>query len=163
MNLGRFVVLVALLVAPLSGCGLGLPPAGDYATVFGQVTNAAGQPVAGATVLVNDVLSTTTDASGNFTLSPVPTGAWSYTVTAPNYKSVGSTSPPPLTPGEKRNFPIRLSPTAPAARPSGGRALAQRVTAGHARIAAHAVGHKRRARHARRDHQRTIARRVSAA
>lgn len=110
MRLIRFALLVAFACAPLAGCGLGLPPAGDYATVYGQVTNTAGQPVQGATVLVNDVLSATTDAMGNFTVSPVPTGAWSYTATAPNYKNIGSTSPPPLTPGEKRDFPIRLTP-----------------------------------------------------
>ncbi|MDQ2908466.1 MAG: carboxypeptidase-like regulatory domain-containing protein [Candidatus Eremiobacteraeota bacterium] len=109
MVFARLAAVVALISLALTGCGLGLPPAGDYATVYGQVTNAAGQPVQGATVLVNDVLTATTDATGNFTVSPVPTGAWSYTVTAPNYKNVGSTSPPPLTPGEKRDFPIRLT------------------------------------------------------
>ncbi|MBC5798947.1 MAG: carboxypeptidase regulatory-like domain-containing protein [Candidatus Eremiobacteraeota bacterium] len=111
MKVARRTFLVALLTLPLAGCGLGLPPAGDYATVNGHVTDAAtGRPVQGATVLVNGVLPATTDAAGNFTVTPVPTGAWSYTVTAPNHKKAASTNPPPLTPGEKRDFPIRLSP-----------------------------------------------------
>ncbi len=111
MKIARFAFLLAFVTLPLVGCGLGLPPAGDYATVYGQVTDAGtGQPVQGASVLVNGVLPATTDAAGNFTLSPVPTGAWSYTVTAPKHKKVASTNPPPLTPGEKRNFPIRLTP-----------------------------------------------------
>lgn len=133
----RFALLIAFACGPLAGCGLGLPPAGDYATVYGQVTNAAGQPVQGATVLVNDVLSATTDATGNFTLSPVPTGAWSYTVTAPHYQNVGSTSPPPLTPGEKRDFPIRLAPQtrSSSARRPPSRSAAVRTRARKARLA----------------------------
>ncbi len=111
MSMPRTIFILALLVIPLAGCGLGLPPVGDYATVYGQVTDSTtGSPVAGASVLINGVLAATTDASGNFKLSPVPTGAWSYTVTASKYKNAGSTSPPPLTPGEQRNFPVRLTP-----------------------------------------------------
>ena len=105
----RVAVFFAFVFA-LWGCDSGVPPAGNYATVSGRVTDAAsGSAVAGATVVVNGVLSTKTDAQGNFKISPVPTGPWSYSVDAgTKYAMANSDVESPLTPGEQRNFPISL-------------------------------------------------------
>jgi uncharacterized membrane protein len=101
---------VALLAAGLVGCNPQIPPAGNYATVFGQVVDAATQaPIAGAVVTINSAQSATTDAGGNFKVINVPTGPWSYSVQAPNYRPAVYDGPPTLAPGEKRNFPISLT------------------------------------------------------
>ena len=105
----RFAFALAFVVA-LAGCDSGVPPAGKYATVTGRVTDAtSGAAIANATVIVNGVLSTKTDASGNFKVTPVPTGPWSYSVEAGSkYAGANSDVETPLTPGEQRNFPISL-------------------------------------------------------
>jgi hypothetical protein len=56
------------------------------------------------------VLIAQTDASGNFRVSPVPTGDWDYTATADGYTSTGLvTSVAPLGPGEQRIITITLT------------------------------------------------------
>jgi hypothetical protein len=111
MTITRAAALAAL-VGVLAGCGPDIPPAGNYATVSGQVTSSAtGTGVAGATVSVNVVLSATSDANGNFKITNVPTGPWSYSVTAPSgfTAPAGSDSNPPLAPGEVRTLNISLT------------------------------------------------------
>jgi Carboxypeptidase regulatory-like domain len=106
--------LWVLTVALLSGCGPAIPPAGNYATVSGQVINASkGTPISGASVSINGgVLSATTDSNGNFRVTPVPTGDWDYTVTAQGFNSTGLvTSVAPLSPGELRTITISLTPS----------------------------------------------------
>jgi hypothetical protein len=111
MKVGRALFVVGLIGA-LAGCGPGIPSAGNYATVYGRVTDATSQNgVAGAVVTVNVVLSGTSDASGNFKITNVPTGPWSYAVVVP----AGYTTPPgsdsaaPLAPGEMRQLNITLT------------------------------------------------------
>lgn len=111
MRVARFAFILALSGAFLSGCGPAIPPAGDYATVSGQVVDGAtGKGIASATVSVNGgVLNAQTDANGNFRVSPVPTGDWDYTASAPGYVSTGLvTSVAPLGPGEQRIITITL-------------------------------------------------------
>lgn len=68
-----------------------LPPAGQYASVSGVIVDhATNQPIAGATVTVDTVLSATTDAQGHFTIDKVPSGIVDYTVTAQGYKAVAA-------------------------------------------------------------------------
>jgi hypothetical protein len=108
MNLvrGSFLLALALLV---SGCGDGVPPAGNYATVMGKVTDAAtGEPIAAASVSINGVQYAQTDATGTYKITTVPTGPWSWSATADGFVTGGSDSPSPLAPGEKRDFPITL-------------------------------------------------------
>jgi hypothetical protein len=109
----RFTFVLALAAACLSSCAPALPPAGNYATVYGRVTDATtGAGIAGAAVQLNGgVLSATTDADGNFRITTVPTGPWSYNATAADYVSTGATNPPDLQPGEQRNFPLALTHT----------------------------------------------------
>ena len=106
----RRIAFVALLATGLFGCNPQIPPAQNYATVLGQVVDAATQaPIAGAVVTINSAQSATTDANGNYKIVNVPTGPWSYSVQAPNYRPAVYDSPPTLAPGEKRNFPISLT------------------------------------------------------
>lgn len=69
-----------------------LPPGGTYQSVSGVVTDAAtNQPIAGAKVTIDQVLTTTTDSAGKFTFEKVPVGDFDYQVTAPNgYKPYGN-------------------------------------------------------------------------
>ncbi|MDQ2858456.1 MAG: carboxypeptidase-like regulatory domain-containing protein [Candidatus Eremiobacteraeota bacterium] len=108
----RRSVFIVLGAALLAGCGQGIPPAGNYATLSGRVTDATtGAAVAGALVSVNgSALTATTDDQGAFTVAPVPTGDWDYTVSAKGYKSLPLvTNPAPLGPGEKRSVTIKLA------------------------------------------------------
>jgi protocatechuate 3,4-dioxygenase beta subunit len=109
MNVARSCFLLTLASAFLSGCGDAVPPAGNYATISGVVTDAdSGAPIASAAVAINGVQYARTDAQGKFKVTTVPTGPWSWTATADGFNSGGGDSPPPLTPGEQRVFPIRL-------------------------------------------------------
>ncbi len=112
MGVSRIAFLTVGCGLALAACGPDIPAAGDYATVSGQVTDAAsGAGVAGATVTVNVILSATTDASGAFRIVSVPTGSWEYAVVAPQgYISPAPVdNPPPLTPGEARTVTIALT------------------------------------------------------
>ncbi len=98
--------------ALLASCGPAIPPAGNYATVSGRVTDATtGAAVAGTTISVNVVLSGTSDANGNYRVTNVPTGPWSYSVQAPSgyISPAGNDSNTPLAPGETRTLDISLT------------------------------------------------------
>ncbi len=112
MAFRRIGFIAALLATALASCGPAIPPAGNYATVSGRVSDAtSGAGVANATVTVNIVLAATTDASGNFRIVNVPTGPWDYKVTAPSgYNDSGAVDNlPPLMPGETRTISITLT------------------------------------------------------
>jgi outer membrane receptor protein involved in Fe transport len=76
----------------LGGTALIVVPAAAQtttATVRGQVTDAAGTPVAGATVVAvnsgtNQTYRTTTDANGRYSLNGVQAASYKITVTGPN-------------------------------------------------------------------------------
>jgi hypothetical protein len=111
MKVARLAFILALTGVFLAGCGPAIPPAGDYATVSGQVVDAGGKGIASASVSINGgVLNAQTDANGNFRVSPVPTGDWDYTASASGYIATGLvTSVPPLAPGEQRIITITLT------------------------------------------------------
>lgn len=70
-----------------------LPPAAQFAPIKGTVTDATThQPIAGATVVVDTVLTATTDAKGTFSFAKVPSGIVDYVVTAKGYADVNSTA-----------------------------------------------------------------------
>lgn len=101
-----FIIAIAL---SLAGCGDGLPPVGKYATISGRLTDAGnGAPISFATVTVNGVLFARTDADGNYKITTVPSGPWSWAARATGYGDGGSDSPAPLAPGEQRTFAITL-------------------------------------------------------
>ncbi len=112
MSVARFAFILALASALVAGCGQGIPPAGNYATVIGRVNDAAtGAALSGVIVMVNSVLSATTDANGAFRIVTVPTGPWHYSVQGPpRYSSVSIVdNAPPLTPGETRTLNVSLT------------------------------------------------------
>lgn len=110
MKFARLGFCLTLLTLGLAACGPQVPPVGNYATVFGTVTDAANNaPIANAIVTINSVQSATTDASGNYRITSVPTGPWSYTVSAPSYQPSANSAAAPLGPGEQRNYPIQLT------------------------------------------------------
>jgi len=82
VGLAAFVALAAL-----TGCNSdSLPPAAGFATVQGTVLDhASNQPVAGAVVTIDTVLTATTDATGAFKIEKVPSGIVDYTVQAQGY------------------------------------------------------------------------------
>lgn len=72
-----------------------LPPGGTYQSVSGVVMDAAtNQPVAGATVTIDTVLTATTDSAGKFSFAKVPVGDFDYVVSTPNgtYKAYSSSA-----------------------------------------------------------------------
>jgi len=111
MKRARGVVLLGFAMAVVSGCGSAIPPAGNYASVSGRISDArSGAALTGATVVVNSVFSATTDATGAYRIVTVPTGGWHYRVDGPpGYGSASSDVPAPLTPGEARTLDISLS------------------------------------------------------
>jgi hypothetical protein len=65
----------ALVVLALIGCGPPVPPEQNYATLFGVVYDGStGQPLSGATITVDSVLTATTAADGSFSVPNVPIG-----------------------------------------------------------------------------------------
>ncbi len=95
MNVARAAFAILLLVLPLSGCNNddALPPASSFTSVHGTVIDAVTKkPVANATVVVDTVLTQTTDASGSFTFDKVPTGIVDYVVKASGYPDVNASA-----------------------------------------------------------------------
>ena len=93
-NVARSLFCAGILALTLSACDNGdLPPASKFATVKGQVIDATTHaPVANATIIIDAVLTTTTDSNGNFTIDKVPSGIIDYVVRAQGYKDVNSSS-----------------------------------------------------------------------
>ena len=88
----RLILAAALLAPTLSACDNGdLPPATKFSAFHGTVTDAAtNKPLANATVIVDAVLTTTTDANGAFTIAKVPSGIVDYVIKADGYKDVAA-------------------------------------------------------------------------
>jgi hypothetical protein len=95
MKRARLIAGALFAIAALVGCNdSALPPGGTYQAVQGVVVDAAtNQPVEGAAVTVDTVLTTTTDAKGKFAFAKVPVGDIDYVVTPPagsSYKATQS-------------------------------------------------------------------------
>jgi TolB protein len=91
-----FAVFALLLAA--SACNSDdLPPAAQFTALQGVVVDqATNQPVAGALVTVDAILTVTTDANGKFSIDKVPSGDFDYTIEAKGYATIsGSGSAEP--------------------------------------------------------------------
>jgi hypothetical protein len=69
LTIATGVIIVALA---LSGCPNPAAPQGNYGTISGTITSAAGQPVAGVTILIDYTISVTTGPDGKYTFTSVP-------------------------------------------------------------------------------------------
>ena len=90
----RAVVSVAILALSLTACNNdSLPPATQYSSLSGVVTDAAThQPIAGATVIVDTVLTATTDAKGAFSFDKIPSGIVDYIIKASGYADINASA-----------------------------------------------------------------------
>jgi hypothetical protein len=107
-----FAAAVAVLV--LGACDNGdLPPAAGFAPLSGTITDAAThQPIVGATIIVDTVLTATTDDKGNFSIDKVPSGIVDYVIRAKGYTDVVATGN--AEPGKTFTITVAMQlPTAP--------------------------------------------------
>jgi len=113
MKRARLIIGALLTIAVLAGCNdSALPPGGTYQSVSGVVVDTANKPIPGATVTVDVVLTTTTDANGKFSFDKVPVGDFSYVVTPPagsSYKRTESQTAH-LLPDKPLTLTVTLSP-----------------------------------------------------
>ncbi|MGB6985016.1 MAG: carboxypeptidase regulatory-like domain-containing protein [Candidatus Aquilonibacter sp.] len=84
--------LAVVLTIMLAACDNGdLPPATQFTPLHGTVIDSVtNKPIAGATVIVDTVLTTTTDANGTFLIAKVPSGIVDYVVKANGYADVSA-------------------------------------------------------------------------
>jgi hypothetical protein len=113
---GAFAVLLAL--AAFTGCNSdSLPPAAGYTLVQGTVLDrASNQPIPGAIVTIDTVLTATTDATGAFKIDKVPSGIVDYTVQAQGYALLEATTN--VEPGKPAQLSVVLDVHAPGAAPA---------------------------------------------
>lgn len=112
-NVARSLLAAGILALTLSACDNGdLPPASKFASVTGTVTDAATHaPVANATIIIDAVLTATTDTNGTFAIEKVPSGTIDYVVKAHGYKDVNSSSN--AEPGKPFELNVGLQPPQP--------------------------------------------------
>jgi hypothetical protein len=83
----RLAVVLAIAALGLAACNPAIPAQQNYATIYGVVTNGTtGQPLSGATVTVDSVLSATTANDGSFTIGDVPIGPFTVVETADGFQ-----------------------------------------------------------------------------
>lgn len=91
-KLVRALAAFAFAVSALAACdNSDLPPATQFTPFSGTVTDSVThQPIAGATVIVDTVLTVTTDANGAFSIAKVPSGIVDYVVQAKGYADISA-------------------------------------------------------------------------
>jgi hypothetical protein len=90
----RIALALALLAPTLSACDNGdLPPATKFSSFSGTITDAAThKPIANATIVVDTVLTATTDDTGTFKIDKVPSGIVDYVIKADGYADLTSST-----------------------------------------------------------------------
>lgn len=89
----RSWIVTAILIATLSlaACGNPAAPQGNYGIIKGTVTSTSGQPVAGATILIDFSIQVTTKSDGTYEYDYAPvttsTSPDTVSVTASGYQS----------------------------------------------------------------------------
>lgn len=80
-------VYAFVAIAVLTACGSAIPPQQNYATITGLVTDGTtGQPLAGATVTIDSVLTITTGSDGTYTIANIPIGPFTAIETASGFQ-----------------------------------------------------------------------------
>jgi hypothetical protein len=86
MSVFRFAAALAVIAA-LVACTPAIPPQQNYATISGVVTDGTtGQPLAGATVTVDSVLTATTGSDGTFSIANIPVGPFTAVESANGFQ-----------------------------------------------------------------------------
>lgn len=109
-------VIIAVLAScmALAACG-GNPaaPQGNYGTILGIVKSSSGQPITGAIVTVDSVLTATTGSDGKYTIQTVPVDS-STTTTTVTCHAQGYVDPPAqhltVTAGKQFEVDFTLTP-----------------------------------------------------
>ncbi len=114
-NAARALLAIMALSLGLAACDNGdLPPAMQYSSFKGTVVDAAtNKPIADASVVVDTVLTATTDANGTFVIDKVPSGIVDYVVSAKGYADVSASGN--AEPGKP--FEINITMQTPASPP----------------------------------------------
>lgn len=82
----RCAAALAVVVA-LAACTPAIPPQQNYATISGVITDGtSGQPLAGATVTIDSVLSVTTGPDGTFSIANIPVGPFTAVESANGFQ-----------------------------------------------------------------------------
>ncbi len=80
-------VFAFVAIAVLTACSDAIPPQQNYATIAGVVTDGTtGQPLAGATVTIDSVLTVTSGTDGSYTIANVPVGPFTASETASGFQ-----------------------------------------------------------------------------
>jgi len=80
--------VAAFSLLGLVSCGGGVPQQQNYATVYGTVYDGTtGQPLSGATVSVDSVLTATSASDGSFSIDNVPVGPFTAVEGAGGYQT----------------------------------------------------------------------------
>jgi hypothetical protein len=87
MAIARSIFAALALVIAVAACDSGdIPAPSQYGTLQGVILDhATSQPIAGAVVTVDTILTAVTDANGKFTIDKIPVGDFDYTVHAKGY------------------------------------------------------------------------------
>ncbi|MGA3038714.1 MAG: carboxypeptidase-like regulatory domain-containing protein [Vulcanimicrobiaceae bacterium] len=76
-----------MAIAVLTSCNNAVPPQQNYATIMGVVTDGTtGQPISGALVTIDSVLTATTGSDGSYTIANVPVGPYTAVETAGGFQ-----------------------------------------------------------------------------
>lgn len=82
----RCALALAVVVA-LAACSPAIPPQQNYATISGVITDGtSGQPLSGATVTIDSVLSVTTGSDGTFSIANIPVGPFTAVESANGFQ-----------------------------------------------------------------------------
>jgi hypothetical protein len=112
-NLVRVIVAVVFVAFSLTACDNGdLPPGTQFSAFKGTVVDATThQPIAGALVIVDSVLTATTDANGAFAIAQVPSGIVDYVVRAKGYVDIVASVD--ADPGKPLSLNVAMAPPSP--------------------------------------------------
>lgn len=87
MGFLRVALAAVSVTVLLAACGPPIPPQQNYATISGVVTDGTtGQPLAGATVTIDSVLTATTGSDGSYTVANVPIGPYTVIESADGFQ-----------------------------------------------------------------------------
>jgi len=80
-------IFACAAIAVLTACNNAVPPEQNYATITGVITDGTtGQPIVGAIVTVDSVLTATTGADGSYTIPNIPVGPFTASETAGGFQ-----------------------------------------------------------------------------